>query len=105
MVSPAILGPIATIASMPRPSSSPVLLSPALSDDGDPQAGPTREGRPETNKRLLLVSYHFPPDAEVGAVRAQKLVKYLPRYGWEPLVLTVDPRQYEAHDASRLADV
>jgi glycosyltransferase involved in cell wall biosynthesis len=61
--------------------------------------------RPETTKRVLIVAYHFPPDAEVGAIRAQKLVKYLPRCGWEPLVLTVDTHHNGRQDPTRLEDV
>lgn len=41
-------------------------------------------------KRVLFVSFFFPPINAVGSVRAAKLAKYLPDYGWEPTVLTVD---------------
>jgi len=40
-------------------------------------------------KRILLVSHHFPPDSAVGGIRTAKFAKYLPRFGWEPVVLTV----------------
>lgn len=33
-------------------------------------------------KKVLLIGYHFPPDAAVGGLRAQKFAKYLPFYGW-----------------------
>ena len=29
-------------------------------------------------KKVLLISYHFPPDSEVGGLRIQKYAKYLP---------------------------
>jgi len=41
-------------------------------------------------RRVLLVSFFFPPSSVVGAVRATKLARYLPAHGWEPTVLTVD---------------
>jgi glycosyltransferase involved in cell wall biosynthesis len=41
--------------------------------------------------RVLIVSYHFPPDAEVGAVRPYQIARYLPEFGIEPWVLTVHP--------------
>lgn len=41
-------------------------------------------------RRVLLVSFFFPPSNVVGAVRAAKLARYLPAQGWEPTVLTVD---------------
>jgi glycosyltransferase involved in cell wall biosynthesis len=40
-------------------------------------------------KRVLLIAYAYPPCAEIGAVRPAGLAKYLPRFGWEPTVLTV----------------
>jgi Glycosyl transferase 4-like domain len=40
-------------------------------------------------KRVLLIAYAYPPCPEIGAVRPAGLAKYLPRFGWEPTVLTV----------------
>ena len=57
-----------------------------------------------TNK-ILFIAYHFPPDAAVGALRTQKFVKYLPQYGWQPFVLTVEDRHYSVHDPNRLIDI
>ncbi|WP_027368228.1 hypothetical protein [Desulfocurvibacter africanus] len=56
-------------------------------------------------KPLLMIAYHFPPDAAVGAIRTQKFVKYLPGQGWRPHVLTVKPEAYDAIDPGRLEDV
>ncbi len=39
-------------------------------------------------RRVLIISYHFPPRPAIGSVRLEGLAKYLPRYGWEPVVLT-----------------
>jgi glycosyltransferase involved in cell wall biosynthesis len=39
-------------------------------------------------RRLLLISFFFPPSLKVGAVRAGGLAKHLPKFGWEPIVLT-----------------
>jgi glycosyltransferase involved in cell wall biosynthesis len=39
-------------------------------------------------KRVLLVSYHFPPEPAAGALRPSFLARYLPRFGWEATVLT-----------------
>ena len=41
-------------------------------------------------RRVLLVSYAFPPQYDVSARRAAKLCKYLPAAGWTPVVLTKD---------------
>ena len=39
------------------------------------------------NKRVLFIAYHY-PDTNMGGVRMRRLVRLLPRYGWEPVVLT-----------------
>lgn len=39
-------------------------------------------------KRVLLVAFAYPPMTDSGAVRAAGLAKYLPSFGWEPLVVT-----------------
>src|SRR5882672_9342651 len=39
-------------------------------------------------RRVLLTTYHFPPGNAIGLIRPMGLAKYLPRYGWEPVVLT-----------------
>ena len=50
--------------------------------------------------KLLVISYAFPPQGEVGALRAAHLCRYLPEYGIKPIVLTVQERFYENLDAS-----
>ena len=45
-------------------------------------------------RRVLLVTYPFFPFYHIGVKRVAKLCKYLPRAGWEPIVLTKD---WEAH--------
>jgi glycosyltransferase involved in cell wall biosynthesis len=51
-------------------------------------------------KSILFVSYAYPPTNEVGAMRVVRLCRYLPEYGIDPIVLTVDPRFYPSQDAS-----
>lgn len=41
-------------------------------------------------RKVLLISYTFPPQYDVSARRAAKLCKYLPATGWQPVVLTKD---------------
>lgn len=40
-------------------------------------------------RRVLLISYQFPPTGGGGVQRAVKFAKYLPANGWHPTVLTV----------------
>lgn len=42
------------------------------------------------SRRILMISYFFAPQATVGATRTVKFYEYLPLFGWEPYVLTVD---------------
>lgn len=39
-------------------------------------------------KCVLLVAFDYPPAPVVGAIRPAGLAKYLPRFGWTPLVVT-----------------
>lgn len=40
-------------------------------------------------KKVLMISYYYPPLADVGGLRALGFSRYLPEYGWEPHVLSV----------------
>lgn len=57
-------------------------------------------------KRVLMIAYHFPPLAgSSGIQRTLRFVQHLPKFGWEPLVLSADPRAYERTSTDLLADV
>jgi glycosyltransferase involved in cell wall biosynthesis len=45
-------------------------------------------------KKVLFVSYYYPPLGGVGAQRSLRFIKYLPVYDWEPYVLTADPSPF-----------
>jgi hypothetical protein len=47
------------------------------------------------SRRLVLVSSHFAPSNLVGGHRARLWSRHLPEFGWEPIVVTGDPRHYE----------
>lgn len=42
-------------------------------------------------RRLLIISFHFPPDGTIGGQRWAGLSKYLARRGWEVHVVTASP--------------
>jgi glycosyltransferase involved in cell wall biosynthesis len=56
-------------------------------------------------RRVLLVSYYFPPHAGSGVFRPLRLAKYLPRHGWSVTVLTVSERARLIRDEALVADV
>lgn len=39
-------------------------------------------------KKVLIISFRFPPSTAMGAQRPYKLAKYFPKFEWEPIVLT-----------------
>ncbi len=48
-----------------------------------------------------MIAFHFPPYAGgTGVHRTLKFSRYLPEFGWEPIVLTANPRAYPKVDAS-----
>lgn len=42
-------------------------------------------------KKVLILTYYWPPSGGAGVQRWVKFAKYLPGTGWEPIILTVDP--------------
>lgn len=44
----------------------------------------------ETRKTVLCVAYVFPPVSETGAHRTRAVVRHLPEFGWESVVVTAD---------------
>src|SRR5690606_32258303 len=57
-------------------------------------------------RKVLLIAYHFPPVAgSSGVQRTLRLAQYLPEYGWQPIVLTVQSSAYDRIDASSLAEI
>lgn len=58
-----------------------------------------------SEKKVLVIAYYFPPMGMGGVQRVAKFVKYLPQFGWHPVVLTVKDVEYFSHDPSLLDDI
>jgi glycosyltransferase involved in cell wall biosynthesis len=58
-------------------------------------------------KKVLIVTYYWPPSGGAGVQRWLKFAKYLPEYGWQPVILTVDPEyaSYPQRDESLLSEI
>jgi glycosyltransferase involved in cell wall biosynthesis len=57
-------------------------------------------------RRVLMVAYHFPPvHGSSGLQRTLKFSRYLPQFGWQPIVLTVHPRAYTETTTGQLVDI
>lgn len=66
-----------------------------------------REGATDAAPGLnvLVIAYYFPPMGLSGVQRTLKFVKYLPQFGWRPIVLTTPETLYYAHDRSLLDEI
>ncbi len=51
-------------------------------------------------KKVLIISYYWPPAGGPGSQRALKFAKYLPQFGWEPVILTVKNGEFAYLDHS-----
>jgi glycosyltransferase involved in cell wall biosynthesis len=58
-------------------------------------------------RRVLFLTYYFPPSGGPGVQRALKFAKYFPEFGWQPTVLTVNPEDasYPDRDESLLDEI
>jgi len=59
------------------------------------------------NKKVLILSYYWPPSGGSGVQRWMYFAKHLKQLGWEPIVITVDEYQaaYPVMDPSLLEEV
>ena len=58
-------------------------------------------------KKVLIITYYWPPSGGAGVQRWLKFAKYLPEFGWQPVILTVDPQyaSYPQRDESLSSEV
>jgi glycosyltransferase involved in cell wall biosynthesis len=58
-------------------------------------------------KKVLIITYYWPPSGGAGVQRWLKFAKYLPEFGWQPVILTVDPQyaSYPQRDESLANEV
>lgn len=58
-------------------------------------------------RKVIVVTYYWPPGGGAGVQRWLKFSKYMPQFGLQPLIVTVDPEKatYPVRDESLLADV
>ena len=56
-------------------------------------------------KRVLIISYYWPPAGGSGVQRWVKFAKYLPAEGWQPVVYTPDNPELSSIDKTLLKDI
>lgn len=56
-------------------------------------------------RKVLMIAHQFPPVGGSGVQRSAKFAKYLPLFGWEPVVLTRDDSKMTLRDTSLLEEL
>lgn len=56
-------------------------------------------------KRVLIISYYWPPSGGVGVLRCLKFTKYLGKFNWEPIVYAPLNANYLLYDYSNLKEI
>lgn len=59
----------------------------------------------EKSKKVLIVTYYWPPAGGPGVQRWLKFAKYLPEFGWEPIIYTPENPSYPLVDATLIKEV
>jgi hypothetical protein len=61
---------------------------------------------PAGTQRVLMIAFHYPPQrGSSGIQRTLKFSQYLPRFGWQPLVLTAHPRAHANISHDQLVEI
>src|SRR5512133_3782369 len=56
-------------------------------------------------RKVLIITYYWPPSGGAGVQRWLKFVKYLREFGWEPVVYTPENPEYPETDPSLEKDI
>lgn len=56
-------------------------------------------------RRVLIITYYWPPSGGSGVQRWLKMSKYLPENGWQPVIYTAKDAEYPVEDPSLEQDV
>ncbi|OAV44292.1 hypothetical protein [Lewinella sp. 4G2] len=59
----------------------------------------------KAKKRVLIITYYWPPSGGITVLRCLKIAKYLRDYGWEPVIYTAKDAHYPTIDPSNEKDV
>ena len=56
-------------------------------------------------KKVLIITYYWPPAGGSGVQRWLKFSKYLPKYNWQPIIYTPENPYFEVKDQALLNDI
>lgn len=57
------------------------------------------------NRKVLIITYYWPPSGGAGVQRWLKFVKYFRHFGWEPIVFTPSNPEFPALDESLITEI
>ncbi len=57
------------------------------------------------SKKVIIFTYYWPPAGGVAVQRFLKFSKFLPEFGWEPIIITVDNGSYPYLDESLVKEI
>ncbi|MEE2699807.1 MAG: glycosyltransferase family 4 protein [Bacteroidota bacterium] len=55
--------------------------------------------------KVLIITYYWPPFGGSGVQRWLKFAKYLPKYGWKPIIYTPENPYFEVKDPELLKEI
>jgi len=56
-------------------------------------------------KKVLIITYYWPPAGGIAVHRCLKFAKYLREFGWEPIICTADNPEYPVLDEGNFKDI
>ncbi len=56
-------------------------------------------------KKVLIITYYWPPSGGIGVLRCLKFAKYLRKFGWEPIIYAPLNAQYPYLDETNFKDI
>jgi glycosyltransferase involved in cell wall biosynthesis len=59
----------------------------------------------EERRKVLIITYYWPPAGGITVLRCLKIAKYLRDFGWEPVIYTASNAQYPYLDCANERDI
>ncbi|MEG8947846.1 glycosyltransferase [Rosettibacter firmus] len=59
----------------------------------------------KNSKKVLIITYYWPPSGGIAVHRCLKFAKYLRYFGWEPVICTAENPEYPVLDESNFKDI
>ena len=56
-------------------------------------------------KKVLIISYYWPPSGGSGVQRWLKFAKYLPKFNWKPIIYTPENPYFDLKDNSLTSEI